>query len=167
MAVLVTLLNTTLLVLQPAPWEKLYDTISIWSSLARHFPSSIYPPLLVYLSWSTGRSSPACLLGGARFVLIVPPPLPPLASFHPTFTLFASAMLSIYANFLFFTHTQRFLFTELLALYETKLKQHNATRKVGASSGTWENPLMGKSGKTHGIMHVDAEEASTANGMYE
>eukprot|EP00729_Bicosta_minor_P008791 gene8791-26281_t len=38
---------------------------------------------------------------------------------------------------------------------------------VGASSGTWENPLMGKSGKTHGIMHVDAEEASTANGVAE
>ena len=36
---------------------------------------------------------------------------------------------------------------------------------VGASSGTWENPLLGTSGKTHGIMHVDAEEASTANGV--
>ena len=127
MAVLATLLNTTLLVLQPAPWEKLYDTISIWSSLARHFPSSIYPPLLVYLSWSTGRSSPACLLGGARFVLIVPPPLPPSASFHPTFTLFASAMLSIYANFLFFTHTQRFLFNRITRSVRNKTKttQHD------------------------------------------
>jgi len=36
---------------------------------------------------------------------------------------------------------------------------------VGASSGSWESPLKGESGKTHGIMHVDAEEASTANGV--
>lgn len=70
-------------------------------------------------------------------------------------------------TFFFLRTPNAFYSTELLALYETKLKQHNATRKVGASSGTWENPLIGKSGKTHGIMHVDAEEASTANGMYE